>query len=95
MTSSHAVHLLDVETGAVRHDIDETAQLLGAALLPGVLPGVRYEHLWREGDFVAWLNTLVLHSATDPNDTVGQRLLHRVRLSTPKMRWLNNQYASC
>ncbi len=95
VTSSHAVHLLDVETGAVRHDIDETAQLLGAALLPSVLPGVRYEHLWREGDFVAWLNTLVLHSATDPSDTVGQRLLHRVRLSTPKTRSLNNRYASC
>jgi alpha-ketoglutarate-dependent taurine dioxygenase len=84
VTPSRAVQLLDAETGAVRHDIDETATMLGAALLPGVLPGVRYEHIWREGDFVAWLNTLVLHSATDPTDTIGDRLLHRVRLSAPK-----------
>ena len=49
---------------------------------------------WREGDFVAWINTLVLHSATDPLDTVGPRLMHRVRLSTPKTRWVDGAYTS-
>lgn len=94
VTPARAVHLLDAETGAVRHGIEATQQLLGAALLPSVLPGVRYEHVWREGDFVAWLNTLVLHSATDPTDTAGDRLMHRVRLSTPKTRWANGEYTS-
>ena len=89
-----AVCLLDVESGEVRHDIEETQRLLSAALLPSALPGVRYEHQWREGDFVAWLNTLVLHSATDPCKTDGPRLIHRVRLSTPKTRWRNGQYPS-
>ena len=94
VTASSAVCLLDIETGAVRHDIDATPALLGAALLPSVTKGVRYEHQWREGDFVAWLNTLVLHSATDASGISGQRLLHRVRLSTPKTRWKNGQYLS-
>lgn len=80
--------------GEVRHDIDETQRLLSAALLPSALPGVRYEHRWREGDFIAWINTLVLHSATDPCKTDGPRLMHRVRLSTPKTRWRNGQYTS-
>ncbi len=88
------VHLLDADSGKMRHDIAETGRLLSEALLPSALPGVRYEHQWREGDFVAWLNTLVLHSATDPLDTDGPRLLHRVRLATPKTRWKNGQYTS-
>jgi len=86
VTPSRAVHLLDLETGAVRHDIERTVNLLSRALLPSARPGIRYEHSWRPGDFVAWLNTLVLHSASDPTDTVGDRLMHRVRLSTPKTR---------
>jgi alpha-ketoglutarate-dependent taurine dioxygenase len=91
---ANAVYLLDVETGAVRHNVEETAQLLSEALLPSALPDVRYEHVWHEGDFVAWINTLVLHSASDPTDTEGPRLLHRVRLSTPKTRWKNGRYTS-
>ena len=94
VTASSAICLLDAETGEVRHDVDDTAQLLGEALLPSVKRGVRYEHVWREGDFVAWLNTLVLHSATDATGISGERLLHRVRLSTPKTRWANGQYLS-
>lgn len=94
VTPSRAAYLVDAETGEVRHDIDETPKLLSAALLPSAGPDVRYEHQWREGDFVAWLNTLVLHSATDPTDTVGERLMHRVRLSTPKTRWADGEYLS-
>ena len=75
---------MDVDSGAIRHDIDETVDILSQALRPSVKKGVRYEHQWQEGDFVAWLNTLVLHSASDPSDIEGQRLMHRVRLSTPK-----------
>jgi taurine dioxygenase len=86
ITPSRAAYLLDAETGEIRHGIAETQELLSAALLPSVLPGVRYAHKWHQGDFVAWLNTLVLHSATDPTDTVGDRLMHRVRLSTPKTK---------
>lgn len=89
-----AVCLLDLESGEVRHGVDETQRLLSTALLPSALPGVRYDHAWREGDFVAWINTLVLHSATDPSKTDGPRLLHRVRLSTPKTRWRNGRYTS-
>jgi alpha-ketoglutarate-dependent taurine dioxygenase len=84
ITPSKAVCLLDSESGAVRHGIDETARLLSEALRPSAVSGVRYEHPWREGDFIAWLNTLVLHSASDPGQIEGQRLMHRVRLSTPK-----------
>ncbi len=94
VTPSRAIQLLDVETGAVRHDIEETVDLLSRALLPSALPDTRYEHTWRQGDFVAWLNTTVLHSATDPTDTVGDRLLHRVRLSAPKTRWKDGVYLS-
>ena len=83
-STSRAVVLLDRETGEIRHDIEETQDLLSEALFPSVVPGVRYEHHWQEGDFVAWLNTLVLHSATDPSEVVGPRLMHRIRLSTPK-----------
>lgn len=92
VTPSGAVCLLDVQTLDIRHGVEETAKLLGRALLPSVQPGVRYEHRWREGDFVAWINTLVLHSATDPSGISGERLLHRIRLSTPKRRWANGQY---
>ena len=89
---ANAVYLLDNETGEVRHNVEATAQLLSQALLPSALPDVRYEHVWHEGDFIAWVNTLVLHSASDPTDTEGPRLLHRVRLSTPKTRWKNGRY---
>jgi alpha-ketoglutarate-dependent taurine dioxygenase len=58
--------------------------LLARALRPSVGPKIRYEHNWREGDFVAWLNTSVLHSASDPSGIDGSRLMHRVRLSSPK-----------
>jgi len=91
---ANAVHLLDIETDAVRHNVEDTAKLLSEALLPSALPEVRYEHVWHEGDFVAWINTLVLHSASDPTDTEGPRLLHRVRLSTPRTRWQDGRYAS-
>jgi alpha-ketoglutarate-dependent taurine dioxygenase len=84
ITPGKAVYLVDRKTGAVRHGIEDTARLLSEALRPSVVSGVRYEHQWREGDFVAWLNTLVLHSASDPGHIEGQRLLHRVRLSSPK-----------
>ena len=84
VTPGKAVYLVDVDSGAIRHDIDETVDILSQALRPSVKKGVRYEHQWQEGDFVAWLNTLVLHSASDPSDIEGQRLMHRVRLSTPK-----------
>jgi alpha-ketoglutarate-dependent taurine dioxygenase len=84
ITPGKAVYLLDTKTGVVRHGIDDTARLLSQALKPSAEPGVRYEHQWSEGDFVAWLNTLVLHSASDPDHIEGQRLMHRVRLSTPK-----------
>ena len=91
---ANAVYLLDVETGTVRHNIEGTSKLLSAALLPSALPDVRYKHIWREGDFIAWINTLVLHSASDPTDTQGPRLMHRIRLSTPKTRWLDGHYTS-
>ena len=94
ITPGRSVCLLDAETGAVRHGIEETVKRLSEVLLPSVTKDVRYEHGWREGDFVAWLNTLVLHSATDPSGVSGQRLLHRVRLSTPKTRWANGKYLS-
>ena len=86
VTPGKAVYLADAKTGVVRHGIDETADLLSRALRPSAIPGVRYEHRWREGDFVAWINTLVLHSASDPSDIEGPRLMHRVRLSSPKSR---------
>ena len=92
VTPGRAIYLIDVETGEMRHDVEETADLLCAALQPSAVEGVRYEHEWREGDFVAWINTLVLHSATDPAKIDGPRLLHRVRLSAPKTRWANGQY---
>ena len=38
VTPSRAVHLLDVETGAVRHGIEETMDLLSRALLPSAFP---------------------------------------------------------
>jgi len=94
VTPSRAVYLLDAETGEIRHDIEETSKLLGDALHRSVVPGVRYEHQWREGDFVAWINTLVLHTATDASGITGERLLHRVRLSTPKTRWVDGSYLS-
>ena len=78
-----SVYLLDATSGEVRHDIEETVELLSKALWPSAKTGVRYEHHWKEGDFVAWLNTLTLHSATDPVNIDGSRLMHRVRLSTP------------
>lgn len=84
VTPGKVVMLLDSESGEIRHGIKATAELLSRALLPSALPDVRYEHDWHEGDFVAWLNTLVLHSASDPMDIDGPRLMHRVRLSTPK-----------
>ncbi len=92
ITPGQAVCLLDMETGAIRHGVDETAELLSAALLPSALPEVRYEHRWQEGDFVAWINTLALHSASDPSEIDGPRLMHRVRLSTPKRRWAEGRY---
>ncbi len=79
-----AVCLLDRQTGEMRYGVTQTGTLLSKALLPSVTREIRYEHQWREGDFVAWINTLVLHSASDPVHIKGQRLLHRVRLSTPK-----------
>ena len=87
ITPARSVVLLDLETGAVRHGVEETADMLCRALLPSAGPEVRYEHVWQEGDFVAWSNTLVLHTATDPSGIEGPRLMHRVRLSTPKTRW--------
>ncbi|MBH96943.1 MAG: hypothetical protein CMM56_00665 [Rhodospirillaceae bacterium] len=92
VTPSRAVHLVDRETGKMRHDTEETAELLSKALLPSAIPNVRYEHKWLEGDLVAWTNTLVLHSASDPHDIIGDRLIHRVRLSTPKTRWKDGRY---
>jgi len=92
VTPGLAVCLLDNETGAMRHGVDDTVDLLARALRPSVGPDIRYEHAWREGDFVAWINTLVLHSATDPSEIDGPRLMHRVRLSTPKTRWANGRY---
>jgi len=86
VTPARAVCLLDRVTGEMRHGVAETADMLSRALLPSAAPGVRYEHTWREGDFVVWSNTLVLHSATDPGTIEGPRLMHRVRLSTPKRR---------
>jgi alpha-ketoglutarate-dependent taurine dioxygenase len=86
VTPSQAVCLLDAETGSLRHDVEETVGLLARALRPSVGPECRYEHIWREGDFVAWLNTLVLHSASDPSEIDGPRLMHRVRLSSPRRR---------
>ena len=94
VTPGQAVCLLDAETGEIRHDVEETQDLLADALRDSTAPGVRYEHTWREGDFVAWLNTLVLHSASDPSHIEGQRVVHRVRLSTPKTRWANGKYLS-
>lgn len=91
-TPGHAVYLLDERTGEIRYDIQETVELLSMALLPSVEPGVRYEHIWQEGDFIAWINTLVLHCASDALDIEGNRLLHRVRLSTPKKRWVDGKY---
>ncbi|MBT6204911.1 MAG: hypothetical protein HOI34_14605 [Rhodospirillaceae bacterium] len=92
ITPGQAVCLLDAKTGQVRHNVDETTELLSEALLPSALPDIRYEHAWREGDFVAWINTLVLHSASDPSGIDGPRLMHRVRLSTPKTRWAAGLY---
>ena len=85
VTPGKAVYLLDAMSGKIRHDIDETVEILSQALQPSVNREVRYQHEWQEGDFVAWLNTLVLHSASDPSHIEGQRLMHRVRLSTPKI----------
>ena len=93
VTPARSVCLLDIETGAMRHGVEETVDLLARALGPSVGPDVRYRHDWQEGDFVAWSNTLVLHSATDPSELKGPRLMHRVRLSTPKTRWAGG-YAS-
>jgi alpha-ketoglutarate-dependent taurine dioxygenase len=90
VTPSQAVCLLDAETGALRHEVKETIDLLARALRPSVGPEIRYEHNWREGDFVAWLNTLVLHSASDPSEIDGPRLMHRVRLSSPRRREREN-----
>ena len=84
VSPAKAIYLLDIHTGLLRHDIQRTTELLSMALLPSVGKSVRYAHKWCEGDFVAWLNTLVLHSASDSHNVVGDRLLHRVRLSTPK-----------
>jgi alpha-ketoglutarate-dependent taurine dioxygenase len=84
ITPSKAVCLIDSKTGKLRHGIEDTSQLLSEALLPVAAKNIRYEHRWQEGDFVAWLNTLVLHSASDPSEIEGSRLMHRVRLSTPK-----------
>ena len=39
-----------------------------------------YNHTWCAGEFVIWDNRLVLHSATDGEDMVGERLHTRVRL---------------
>ena len=86
VTPGKVVCLLDRDSGAVRHDIEATQDLLSRALKPSVLPGIRYAHRWQAGDFVAWLNTLVLHSATDPAAIDGPRLMHRIRLSTPRDR---------
>lgn len=85
VTPGQAVCLLDAKTGEVRHGVKETVDLLSRALRPSAGPEIRYEHVWQEGDFVAWLNTLVLHSASDPSEIDGPRLMHRVRLSTPKL----------
>jgi alpha-ketoglutarate-dependent taurine dioxygenase len=92
ITPGRAVCLLDAGTGEIRHGVEETADYLSRALEPSVVPGTRYEHKWREGDFVAWINPLVLHSASDPAGTEGNRLLHRVRLSTTKSRWVDGKY---
>ncbi len=94
ITPGRSVYLVDVETGAMRHDVDETIDLLARALRPSAGREIRYEHQWREGDFVAWLNTLVLHSASDASEIDGPRLMHRVRLSTPKTRWVDGRYLS-
>ncbi|MFT5219679.1 MAG: alpha-ketoglutarate-dependent taurine dioxygenase [Gammaproteobacteria bacterium] len=94
LTPSRSVCLFDLATGAVRHDVETTVSMLCEALYPGVTKDVRYEHAWEEGDFVAWSNTLVLHSASDASGIVGDRLIHRVRLSTPKTRWINGRYTS-
>ena len=72
-----------MSSGQIRHDIYETADILSQALRPSAKLGVRYEHRWEEGHFVAWLNSLVLHSASDLSRIEGRRLMHRVRLSTP------------
>jgi alpha-ketoglutarate-dependent taurine dioxygenase len=84
VTPGKAVCLIDNKTGELRHDIEQTSKILSEALRPSAVEGIRYEHEWQEGDFVAWLNTLVLHSASDPSGIEGPRLMHRVRLSTPK-----------
>jgi alpha-ketoglutarate-dependent taurine dioxygenase len=84
ITPAQAVCLLDAKIGTLRHGVNETVDLLARALRPSVGPKIRYEHNWREGDFVAWLNTSVLHSASDPSGIDGSRLMHRVRLSSPK-----------
>lgn len=86
ITPGQAVCLLDAESGELRHGVEETVDLLARALRPSVGPEIRYEHHWQEGDFVAWVNTLVLHSASDPSEIDGERLMHRVRLSSPKTR---------
>ncbi len=95
VTPGRAVCLLDAASGEIRHGVDQTAELLSAALMPSTVKEVRYEHQWQQGDFVAWINTLVLHSASDPSDIDGDRLLHRVRLSAPKTRWINGGYTDC
>jgi alpha-ketoglutarate-dependent taurine dioxygenase len=94
VTPGLVVYLLDVETGEMRHDVEESADLLARALQPAVAASARFEHAWQEGDFIAWINTLVLHSASDASGIEGERLIHRVRLSTPKNRWSNGHYSS-
>ena len=83
VTPGRAVYLIDAKSRHMRHDIEGTVEILSQALRPSAKKDVRYEHHWEEGDFVAWLNTLTLHSATDPAYIDGSRLMHRVRLSTP------------
>ncbi|MEM7293725.1 MAG: TauD/TfdA family dioxygenase [Pseudomonadota bacterium] len=84
VTPSKVVYLVDTKSGEMRHDIEASTHLLSRALRPSATPSVRYEHQWQPGDFVAWLNALVLHSASDPSEIEGSRLMHRVRLSAPK-----------
>ena len=84
ITPGKVVHLVDRASGEIKCDIGETSDILSDALLPSALPEIRYSHQWQPGDFVAWINTLVLHSASDPSGINGDRLMHRVRLSTPQ-----------
>lgn len=43
-----------------------------------------YAHIWQKDDFVIWDNRLTLHSAPKLQNTVGERLFHRVRLTGSK-----------